>query len=310
MNRFLVFLLATFPVLIAVIAILSKGKILDWLQNEDPLFIVCILAIVFAACSFIGGFTTNDYSWVDRLWSTLPIGFVWIYVWRSSFKPTLIVQGILVTIWGLRLSFNFARKGGYNKTEDYRWKILMAKINNSFLWQLFHISFICCFQIGLFILFTLPVEKLMHSDDSTISPFFLIAAASSIFMIIYETIADRQQWDFQNAKAAARANPQIKDSKYSLDIKRGFLTQGLFAFSRHPNYFGEIGFWWTIWFTTFTKIQNPIQAGIIGPATLTALFIGSTWFTESISASRYPEYKEYRRCVSPIIPFFSKKMKE
>jgi steroid 5-alpha reductase family enzyme len=310
MNRFLIFLTAAFPLFIATIAIISKGSIKSYFMEEDPLLIVCIWALVFALCSFIGGISTNDYSWVDRLWSTLPIGFAFFYVYRSNFKQTSIIQGILVAIWGLRLTYNFARKGGYDKAEDYRWKILMNSkyLKNRFLWQSFNLCFICGCQIGLFILFTYPVYATMKYDDGKITPIFLLFCCLSFCMVIIETIGDQQQWNFQNAKAESKKNPEIlKTYSHPEDIKMGFLTHGLFSYSRHPNYFGEVGFWWMIWFTSFSKLHNSLTSGIIGPLSLSILFIGSTIFTESITNSKYPLYKEYRRAVSPIIPFFHRK---
>ena len=310
MNRFLIFLCFAFPLFIATITLLSKGSIILFFSQEDPLYIVIIWALTFALCSFIGGIITNDYSWVDRLWSTLPIGFSFLYGYRSHFKGTSLVQLLLVTIWGIRLSYNFARKGGYDKAEDYRWKILMNSkiLKNRFLWQSFNLFFICGCQIGLFILFTYPIYKTFLLDDGKISPLFLLSSCLSIFMIIFETIADQQQWDFQCAKAEYKKNPNIiKNYKHPEDIKMGFLTHGLFSYSRHPNYFGEVGFWWSIWLTSYSKIQNVFNSGIIGPLSLSCLFIGSTWFTESITNSRYSLYKEYRRAVSPFIPFFHKK---
>ncbi|MCS3844249.1 DUF1295 domain-containing protein [Microbacterium sp. AK031] len=84
---------------------------------------------------------------------------------------------------------------------------------------------------------------------------------------------------------------------------------GLFRHSRHPNFFFEQAQRWV-----FCAMGAAAAAGsgpgffggapswtIIGPALLTALFIGSTIFTESISASRYPEYAEYRRTTSMIV---------
>jgi steroid 5-alpha reductase family enzyme len=56
-----------------------------------------------------------------------------------------------------------------------------------------------------------------------------------VFFLAIETIADNQQWNFQQSKR----NLIPKQEHLKADYKRGFLTQGLFAYSRHPNFFAE-----------------------------------------------------------------------
>jgi steroid 5-alpha reductase family enzyme len=59
---------------------------------------------------------------VDRIWSIIPWAYVWIYVLRDGITTRSLFVLALPTIWGIRLTFNYARKGGYNKgEEDYRW---------------------------------------------------------------------------------------------------------------------------------------------------------------------------------------------
>jgi steroid 5-alpha reductase family enzyme len=48
-----------------------------------------------------------------------------------------------------------------------------------------------------------------------------------------------------------------------------------------------------------------VQWTVIGPALLTLLFVGSTRFTEKISLSRYPEYEQFQRSTSAVVPWFT-----
>lgn len=210
-------------------------------------------------------------------------------------------MNVLVIFWGIRLSANFARKGGYSGTEDYRWTIIHKKLNNEILWVLFNLFFICTYQIFLLILFTLPIY--LSIPIKSVNTKFFASSFLAILFILIESIADQQQWDFQQEKHRSNS----KNKNLTEDIKNGFLTRGLFSFSRHPNYFGELGFWWSIWLMSFSLIGNVWKSGVIGPITLTLLFIGSTIFTEQISSSKYPEYKNYCQSVSPIIPWFPKR---
>ena len=214
----------------------------------------------------------------------------------------VLVGALLVTVWGIRLTFNFARKGGYSGVEDYRWPILRRRIGNPVLWQVFHLLFICIFQVGLFVLFTSPLYVL--GEISIQYPGFGYAAMAALLLgfVLLETAADRQQWRFHQAKrAAADSNGTTKESMVK-DIQRGFLSSGLFRYSRHPNYLGELGVWWCLYFLGAAQTGRLINWSIIGAISLTLLFVGSTLFTESITASKYPEYREYRQTTSAVVP--------
>ncbi|TPX69804.1 hypothetical protein SpCBS45565_g02150 [Spizellomyces sp. 'palustris'] len=97
---------------------------------------------------------------------------------------------------------------------------------------------------------------------------------------------------------------------------RGYLTTGLFKYSRHPNFFCEIMIWWSIYgFSVAATIpkstglkdltwSNIVNWSIIGPIMLTLLFQGSTSFTEGISAKKYPTYQIYQKATSRLIPMW------
>ena len=110
-----------------------------------------------------------------------------------------------------------------------------------------------------------------------------------------ETIADQQQWDFQRDKAARVAAGETPE--------RRFVTTGLWRWSRHPNFFCEIGQWWVFYGFAVAASGSPLNWTIAGAVLLTLLFDGSTRFTESITIGKYPEYADYRRTTSRWIPW-------
>ena len=73
----------------------------------------------------------------------------------SGDATRLVVMAVLVTAWGARLTFNFARKGGYSGVEDYRWAILRGRMK-PWQFQLFNLLFIVLYQMTLLVLITLP----------------------------------------------------------------------------------------------------------------------------------------------------------
>gem|GEM_PF-296724 len=268
------------------------------LDAQDPLLTIVIITILNAGVSFLFGLLTHDYSWTDRLWSTAPVGYAWIYASAGSFKPAITLAAILVSLWGLRLTYNFARRQGYTGGEDYRWPILRGRIGNNVLWQVFNLFFIAFYQQFLFICFTLPLYTLVKGEVGEITPGIIGSSMLMLAFLALETIADQQQYEFQQSKYHLLPRQEALQADY----QRGFRTTGLFAWSRHPNYLGELGVWWSIYLMGACAMQNPLHWSLVGPFLLTLLFIGSTWFTEGITVEKYPAYQEYRKQVWPIFP--------
>ena len=236
---------------------------------------------------------TKEYSWVDRIWSIIPIVYAWVFAYGAEFANSRVnLMAVLVTLWGARLTFNFARKGGYAPGgEDYRWAILREKMS-PLVYQIFNIFFIVIFQNVLLLAIALPVNMVMDSSVELSAVDYGFAALFLGFLV-FEFIADQQQWNFHQAKKAGHAS--------------GFLKTGLFSISRHPNFFAEQAQWWVLAFWCFAVSGSTQWQYILGSVVLTALFIGSARFTEQISSGKYPEYASYQKRVSMMIPWFAKK---
>lgn len=273
--------------------------------------IVLMLAAVITAICWLLSLATKDYSWVDRSWSISPILYAWIFAW-----PVLgtgpqgwrtVLMAILITLWGARLTFNFARKGGYSGMEDYRWAIV-RKSMKGWQWQLFNLFFTSIYQNVLLVLITLPVW-LSAENPSALGFWDVVFSILFLVLLAGETIADQQQWNFQQEK---RRNDGV--------LSPGFVTTGLFHYSRHPNFFCEQAQWWVVYFmgaSAAVRASNDLGLlggslnwTLIGALLLTVLFIGSTMMTESISARRYPEYARYQASTSAIIPLPPRKRTE
>jgi steroid 5-alpha reductase family enzyme len=280
-------------------------------RTAHPVVVVATIAAGLSIASYVLGALTDDYSWVDRLWSTAPVAFSWVYAARAGYSTGVTVAALLVTLWGARLTYNFARRGGYTTMEDYRWSIVRERIGRPVLWQLFNLLFISGYQPLLFVLFTLPVYRLALLG-SGVSPVTIVGAVVAFLAALaFETEADQQQWVFQNLKHGAKRpvpswfgpDRELQEQALEADMERGFLTHGLFRLSRHPNYFGELAVWWVLYGYSSVAAGNWVHWSAIGAVLLTLLFMGSTALTEGISARRYPCYKEYQAQTSAIVPW-------
>ncbi len=122
----------------------------------SPLLVVVLLAAAVCVFCYVASLITKENSWVDRLWSIVPVVYVWVFAIAAGLADVrLDVMAGLVTLWGARLTFNFARKGGYSGMEDYRWAVLRGRMSRA-QFAVFNLLFIVLYQNAILVLITLP----------------------------------------------------------------------------------------------------------------------------------------------------------
>ncbi|EGC42400.1 DUF1295 domain-containing protein [Histoplasma capsulatum var. duboisii H88] len=299
--------------------LIDSGTDIQALQHiyvtTNPFITAIAFAIFLAPVFLIASEVTRNYSQVDRSWSILPIVYnVHYSVWsRLNGLPTGIIDTIcgITIIWGLRLTFNYWRRGGYSVgSEDYRWAIVRRKINNHFLFFLFNLTFISLAQPVLLALITAPTYVfVLLSSVSEGSKHELSDSLFSriiLFFVFIEALADQQQWRFQKAKKEyneiARIPSRYKGIYTNDDLSRGFVVSGLWAWCRHPNFVAEQAVWLALYQWSCVKTDQLYNWTGIGSLCYVALFQGSTYLTEKITASKYPDYKQYQLRVGKFIP--------
>ncbi len=308
MNIPLMGTLLGLSLIVCPILYFTIGPALGAEQIETLKFLGYIVAGSAAFCFIVGELTGNN-SQMDKLWSLLPIAYVWVIAVKGGLSTRLVVMAILATIWGIRLTFNFARKGAYRLrfwegNEDYRWSVVRSGPpfkGNKTAWMLFDLFFISIYQNVLVLLITFPALVSMTST----APFGwvdAVAAVCTLGFILYETIADEQQWAFQTRKwAMINSGQKLEDLPEP--YKKGFNTTGLWKLSRHPNYFAEQGTWIAFYIFSIGAGVGVFNWSIIGALLLVVLFLGSSALSEQISASKYPEYNNYCKSVSKFFPW-------
>jgi steroid 5-alpha reductase family enzyme len=268
----------------------------------EPLQISLTILVASIVLCFFAGLLTRNYSHVDRLWSILPA--VYALVWLPGFKdnPRYLIGAALVIAWGIRLTANFAVKGGYAFSlakkgfyeEDYRWPVLRQKIPNRIAFELFNLFFICGFQLPVVFAFTLPLYYLGAQTAPLGRADVLLFGLQAGFLLL-ETIADLQQLAYYRR----RGRPEhAGDPRIAL----GFNTYGLWRYSRHPNYVGELGQWLTLYFALYAA-QGAHHPSGLGAAALVLIFLGSTAMAEGITGSKYPAYAAWKRATPAWLPF-------
>ncbi len=268
----------------------------QWQMIRNSFQVMLVVALTCFAVSEI----TKNYSQVDKLWSILPVIYAWYFAYASHWNARLIMMAVLVTLWGIRLTYNFARKGAYSwkfwtGEEDYRWKVLRESppLNSKWKWRAFNLFFISLYQNTLILLFTLPAVAASASQKN-IGIADIILATLFLFFLAIETIADEQMWNFQKHKKKKRDSVETMNAE--------FITSGLWSKVRHPNYTAEQAMWLIFYFFSVTARGQWINWSMAGAILLLLLFQGSSDFSEKISASKYSDYKEYQKRVPRFIP--------
>ena len=253
---------------------------------------------------FIMGEITKNNSQVDKLWSILPAIYVWIVAYASDFNSRNVLMAILATIWAARLTYNFNRRGGYSwkfweGEEDYRWEVLRQNpvFKSKIAWKLFHLLFICAYQMALILLFTLP-SLVAWQGENPIGVFDVILTGLFLFFVIFETVADQQQWNYQTVKYAKKAAKEPLEG----DFAKGFVDKGLWSKMRHPNYFAEQSIWLVFYLFSVVASGRWLNWSVMGIILLLLLFQGSADFSEKVSAEKYPAYKDYLKRVPRFLP--------
>jgi steroid 5-alpha reductase family enzyme len=266
-----------------------------------------------ALICFVVGELTHNFSQVDKIWSIMPIVYSFITLVAFPDSHRVLLMTILVTIWGIRLSYNFYRKGGYNVIpwkgeEDYRWSIIrqQPRLKKGIRITLLNLVFISLYQHFLIFLFSTPLLLAAKSGNVSLSMIDYLAALFMFFFIQIETIADNQLYIFQIQKR----NVILPNGKYSKSLVNGFLTEGLWKHVRHPNFIAEQAIWVSFYFFGVAATGQWLNWTLSGSLLLILLFMGSSEFTESINLQKYPEYINYKKHVPKFIPLLFKIKKE
>ena len=293
----------------------------------NPFHITFLLCHAVALLTFTVSSITGNFSQVDKLWSILPCVYAWICVVDTR---TALMAG-LTTLWSIRLTYNFYRRGGYTfpkvwlGEEDYRWSCIRngslggvwVLLTRKWMLVLFNIVFISLIQNWLLLWIASPslvawliAMRVRHCPDDADYTLYLQnysslnrmdGIATILFMtaLVIETIADNQQYTFQTNKR----RQQMQSSQQTLTKHPRFNTQGLFTIVRKPNYAAEQLLWFSYYLFTLSVTNSYIwnwSGG--GFLALMLLFQGSGWLTERITLGKYPEYAEYQKNVPLYMP--------
>jgi steroid 5-alpha reductase family enzyme len=223
----------------------------------------------------------NDVA--DVAWG---LGFV-LMAWVSFFLAgDFGIRGLgvclLVSIWGLRLAWHIhSRNKG--KAEDYRYLAWRKEWGKWFLLRSY--AQVYLLQGTLLLLVVSPVVLINRHAGSSLGFLDLLGVLIWMAGFFFEVVGDAQLARF------------IKNP----DNKGKLMQSGLWAYTRHPNYFGEVSLWWGLWLIAISVPNG--WMGIIGPLTITILILkvsGIPMLEKKMA--EHPDFSEYKKRVSVFFP--------
>ena len=275
-----IYLLATI-VAITVFYAMKNGPILDHSATVKLLLSLFVADVVATIIVWVFGLLYENVSVYDPYWSVFPpVAFLLWAFYTGVWSLPVILLLIASWYWGWRLTRNWVITFKGIAHEDWRYTKY-----RSLHPALFHlINFFGLNMVPTLVVFAamLPGLKLYENPLSfkfTSAVSFGLLFLGFVICLIAPTIqliADKQSHDFRAAHPGEVCNV------------------GLWKHGRHPNYFGEILFWWGIWIMYVPF--GGIDWFILGPMAMTALFLGiSIPLMEQRQLANKPGYAEYRR---------------
>lgn len=249
-------------------------------------------AIILIFMIVLWGFSLllHNSSIVDIFWG---LGFVvsaWFYNFITPDGVLLrkIILLLLVSIWGLRLSIHILTRN-WGKPEDFRYQKWREESGKNWWWISLFRVFILQGVLMWIISAPLLAAQYLHKTSS-ITWLDYIGVFLWLIGFFFEAVGDLQLRKFISNK----------------ENKGKLLNQGVWKYTRHPNYFGDSAQWWAYylialaaggWWTLFSPIIM----------TLFLIKVSGVALLEKTLVETKPGYKEYVRTTSAFIPWFPKK---
>ncbi len=250
------------------------------------LIITGAMTVILMAAIWLLSLKLRDTSIVDIYWGPGFAIIAWtVFLIGNTHSTRSLLIAILVTIWSVRLSILMIARHLTKTAEDPRYAAMRERGGDNFAYT--SLLTVFGFQALLMWLISLPIQ-LGQLEPMAPNDFFATAMGTTIFLagLAFETVSDQQLAQF-------KADPENQGR---------VLDTGLWAWSRHPNYFGEILVWWGLYVVALSN--SNAWWTIIAPILLTFLIVrvsGGALLDGMLSQTK-PGYDEYMKRTSTLIP--------
>ncbi len=255
----------------------------DW-----TLYSTALLAMLaFGLAGWVLSVIKKDVSIVDPMWSLMILlgGAIFFYSTAAD-SPRRTLAYMLVAAWAIRLCVHITYVH-WGKAEDYRYQRIRANNEPNFTFKSIYIVFGLQAVLGWVV--TLPLLAASTSDVA-LGWLDYIGVALWLFGMFFESVGDYQMARF-------KSDPNNKGKVYD---------QGLWRYTRHPNYFGECMIWWGFFLIALSaggwwSILSPILMTIL------LLKVSGVAMLEQDIAERRPAYTQYIKQTNAFIPWLPRR---
>jgi len=280
----MIFVMYVLAVVIGIIVYLATANLFN-----NPIWQMLFADIAGTLVIWGLGLLFRNASTYDPYWSVIPpvmlLGWILALKIQLTFPIVLLFFGVLV--WASRLTYNWVVN--WKDLEYQDWRYSMIKNKNPKIWFLSNLFGINMMPTLIVFIQMIGAYKFLLLDPS-FNVLILLGFVMTLGAALIQFVADKQMRLFR-----------IENFE-----KKRCINEGLWKYSRHPNYFGEVLVWWGVWMMYFGA-SGKIDIMAISPILMTGLFlfISIPMMERKIIQSR-PEYLEYKRHVSMLVPFFIK----
>ena len=231
---------------------------------------------------FIFSVIFKNASVYDPYWSVQPIIILISFALFEQLSAVKIVVLAVVCLWGVRLTANWAYTFKGLTHQDWRYTMLNEK--TGVFYPLINFLGIHMFPTFVVYLCVLPATTLIISN-ATGSPISYLLICISIIGIVSQGVSDCQMHHFRKNRTTEQ-----------------FISMGLWKYSRHPNYLGEILMWWGVGLCSVTALQSQWYL-LLGALVNTLMFlIVSIPMADKRQAKKdgFTEYKKHTHALIPL----------
>lgn len=237
----------------------------------------------------------DKHDYIDILWGLGFVATAIISFIITDHRSTVgLILTLLVTVWGLRLGYHLFKRN-VGKPEDSRYIDFKKKYRKDYDGVYFDLYFFYRMYLLQFILNTAISFPVIYVNITNKVPFNALTVIGLVLWGIgfyFESVGDAQLKRFLS-------NPKNKGK---------LMTEGLWKFTRHPNYFGEATQWWGIYIIAIAGLSNLWL--IFSPIVITVLvryISGVPLLEKKYDDRNRKDWEEYKRVTSIFIPMPAKK---
>lgn len=261
---------------------------LAWAPGTAWLWLDALVADVVATLVvFVASRWHRNSSFYDAYWSVLPpyLAVYWVIASGGAgddIRTALVL--LVVGLWAVRLTENWVITFPGLHHEDWRYPMVRAGAGRwELLADLVGIHLVPTFQVFLGLL---PVYVALARPGRDVGWLDVVALAVGVGAVAIELVADGQMRAFVRTRAPGAV-----------------MDRGLWAWSRHPNYFGEISFWCSLALFGIAASPDDWWWVAVGAVAMVAMFLGASIpMMEKRSLERRPSYREVVDRVPMLVP--------